>query len=372
MPLTSVVAAASMAILGPSYVAGTVPLVVLSPPLLPLLTYLVADELWGIAGRPSWASGVLAIFAGPLLIMYPTTDNSAVFGACGAASLYCSMRCRARPSPCAVAGGGRRVRGVGDACANRRCPANPWQLRLPGSCVEDGRHGVHRRPAQPRSPRAAASAAAFLLVLAPWIGRNMMRLSGARSLSTRGHTALDHVVQRAVLDRPRGEHRDLPRLGAREYRGLEARVVVGDHRTHRGVAGRDVLRVLPRRRLAVPAARRAGAISRVLRGDVRGHGSDLHVPRAEGCLLSLLAGVAALGHCGFGCRASRRLPRLPGGGGVSCVDRPPTGFSSGQAWRVPSCCRWWAPRSSIANGTDLGSATSRWRTSSGGTRYLAM
>ena len=44
----------------------------------------------GVAGRP-WASGILAIFAGPLLIMYPTTDNFAVFGATGAASLYCSM-----------------------------------------------------------------------------------------------------------------------------------------------------------------------------------------------------------------------------------------------------------------------------------------
>ena len=90
MPLTSIVAAASMAIFGSSYVAGTVPLAILSALLSPL-TYVVTIELWG-SRWVAIVAGILAIFAGPLLIMYPTTDNFAVFGATGAASLYCSMR----------------------------------------------------------------------------------------------------------------------------------------------------------------------------------------------------------------------------------------------------------------------------------------
>src|SRR6187549_17191 len=64
MPLTSVVAAASMAVFGPSYVAGTVPLAILSALLSPL-TYLVSFELWRNRAM-AIVAGVLAIFAGPL------------------------------------------------------------------------------------------------------------------------------------------------------------------------------------------------------------------------------------------------------------------------------------------------------------------
>src|SRR5687768_773006 len=105
LPLTSIVAAASMAVLGPSYIAGTVPLIVLSALLVPL-TYLITIELFGSRGAGLLAAA-LAIFAGPLVIMYPTADNFAVFGATGAASLYCSTRAiRApRPGPWLVAAG---------------------------------------------------------------------------------------------------------------------------------------------------------------------------------------------------------------------------------------------------------------------------
>ncbi len=55
-------------------------------------------ELFGSRGAGLLAAA-LAIFAGPLLIMYPTTDNFAVFGATGAASLYCSTRAVRAPGP---------------------------------------------------------------------------------------------------------------------------------------------------------------------------------------------------------------------------------------------------------------------------------
>ena len=95
--------------------------------------------------------------------------------------------------------------------------------------------------------------------------------------------------------------------GLVEHHGLEARVVVGAHRPHRRAAGRDLLHLLRRRPLDVPPARGARAVPRVLRRDVRGHGRDLHVPRAEGRLLSLVAGVAAVGIRDFGGRRARRL-----------------------------------------------------------------
>ena len=164
MPLTSIVSAASMAVFGPTYVAGTVPLVILSALVVPL-TYLVTIEIWGSRGTALLAA-VLAIFAGPLFIMYPTTDNFAVFGATGAASLYCSMRAiRATgPGPWLVAAGAfaglatlSRIDGVflavGVAVAWLvRRGWTPWRPRVFGGASIGWGVG---------------SAAAFLAVLAP-------------------------------------------------------------------------------------------------------------------------------------------------------------------------------------------------------------
>src|ERR1700730_13581323 len=73
MPLSSIVAAGAMAILGPTMRAGQVPMVLFSTLLVPL-TYQIGWELWG---RRSVAllGAVLAIFAGPLLMYYPTVEN---------------------------------------------------------------------------------------------------------------------------------------------------------------------------------------------------------------------------------------------------------------------------------------------------------
>ena len=184
MPLTSIVAAASMAVFGPTYVAGTLPLIVLSALLVPL-TYLVTIEIGASRGTALLAAA-LAIFAGPLVIMYPTTDNFAVFGATGAASLYCSMRAVRAPRPglWLVAAGAfaglatlSRIDGVflavGVAAAWLvRRGWTPWRpLVVGGATVGWG----------------IASALAFLAILAPWLVRNQA-VFGTALPSAGGHT----------------------------------------------------------------------------------------------------------------------------------------------------------------------------------------
>ncbi len=90
MPLTSIVAAAAMAFLGPDLRVGQIPIVALSVALVPF-TYLVAVDLYQ-SRRVGLVSATLAIFAGPLLIMYPTIDNFAVFGAAGAVAIWAAIR----------------------------------------------------------------------------------------------------------------------------------------------------------------------------------------------------------------------------------------------------------------------------------------
>lgn len=184
MPLTSIVAAASMAIFGSIYVAGTVPMVILSA-LLPPLTYLVSMRLWG-SRTGAWAAGILAIFAGPLLIMYPTTDNFAIFGATGASALFCAMRAVSapRPGPWLVAAGAfaglatlARIDGVlltfGVATAWLvRRGWTPWRTEQTGGATFGW---------------GLLSAGAYLLVLAPWFARNFATF-GVPLPSTGGHT----------------------------------------------------------------------------------------------------------------------------------------------------------------------------------------
>jgi len=177
MPLTSIVAAGSMLLFGPSYVAGTVPLVILSAALVPF-TYLLSLELFGVRWQ-AVAAALLALVAGPLLIMYPTTDNFAVFGVTGAGSLYCSQRAvrAARPGWWLVAGGAlaglatlARIDGVlltfGVAAA--------WFARRQWTSLGGFGRGV-------------ASAVAFVAVLAPWLARNLA-VFGAALPSAGGHT----------------------------------------------------------------------------------------------------------------------------------------------------------------------------------------
>ncbi|HEY7451220.1 MAG TPA: glycosyltransferase family 39 protein, partial [Candidatus Limnocylindria bacterium] len=90
MPLTSIVAAAGMALLGPDLRAGQLAIIALGVALVPF-TYLVGLDLYQ-SRRVAVIGAVLAIFAGPLLIMYPTVDNFAVFGAAGATAIWAAIR----------------------------------------------------------------------------------------------------------------------------------------------------------------------------------------------------------------------------------------------------------------------------------------
>jgi len=176
MPLTSVVAAASMAVLGPSWRAGQLPMVLLSTLLVPL-TYQIGWELWQ---RRSVAllAGVLAIFAGPLLVYYPTIANFSVFGICGALALYAATRAVRSPRPgmWLVASGG--LAGMAtlvriDGLLLTVAPAIAW-LTLRGW----------------RSPAlwawGVAAATLFFVVLGPWLVRNAL-VFGSPLPSASGH-----------------------------------------------------------------------------------------------------------------------------------------------------------------------------------------
>ena len=93
MPLTSIVAAASIAVFEPllgSWRAAQLPFVLLSAALVPFTAF-VGWELWR-SRRVAWAAGVLALFAGPFLILYPQVNNTALFGAAGAGAIWCAIR----------------------------------------------------------------------------------------------------------------------------------------------------------------------------------------------------------------------------------------------------------------------------------------
>ncbi len=177
MPLTSIVAAWSMDVLGASWRAGQVPMVVLSTLLVPL-TYWIGWELW----QKRWVAlvaGVLAIFPGPLLIYYSTVDNFAVFGVLGALSLYAAVRAvpAARPGVWLLASGmfaGLATLARVDGILLTVAPAIAW-LELRGwRSVRLWRWG-------------AASALAFLVVLWPWLSRDIATY-GAPFPSAGGHT----------------------------------------------------------------------------------------------------------------------------------------------------------------------------------------
>jgi hypothetical protein len=184
MPLTSVVSAASMAILGSSYLAGTAPLVVISALLVPL-TYAVSWELWHVR-REALTAAILALFAGPLLIMYPTIDNFAVFGGAGAGALYSSMRAVRSPHGgrwlvigAALAGLATMARidgvflvvAVAVAWSVRR-RWTPWRTAV-GSPISVG--------------WGAGAAATYAAVLTPWLLRNLA-VFGSLLPSAGGHT----------------------------------------------------------------------------------------------------------------------------------------------------------------------------------------
>ncbi len=180
MPLTSIVAGGAMVLFGPTWHSGQIPMVVLSTLLVPL-TYLIGWELWR-SRTVALVGALLAIVPGPLLIMYPTIDNFAVFGTCGALALYSAVHAVYSPRPGwwivlsgALAGLATlaRIDGVLLVLA----PATAWALT-----AEEGAFWAPRRLAW-----GAASAVAFVAVMTPWLLRDLS-VFGSILPSTGGHT----------------------------------------------------------------------------------------------------------------------------------------------------------------------------------------
>jgi hypothetical protein len=90
MPLTSMVSAAALVVFGSSTFVAQLPSIVLGAALVPL-TVLIAWDLWRDP-RTTVLSGVLAIFAGPMLVYVPLVESFAVFGVAGVAAVWASIR----------------------------------------------------------------------------------------------------------------------------------------------------------------------------------------------------------------------------------------------------------------------------------------
>ena len=181
MPLTSIVAAGSIALfgdlLGP-WRAGQLPMILLGAALVPF-TYYVAMDLWGSRFN-AWIAALLVLTAGPLLVMAPLVDAFVVFGTAGSAAIWCSMRavCAVRPGPWLLAAGAfiglatlARVDGLLLAAA----PAVAWGVR------RDWSSGPRRLG------WGIASLLAALAILAPWFARDLA-VFGSPLPSAGGHT----------------------------------------------------------------------------------------------------------------------------------------------------------------------------------------
>lgn len=182
-PIGPLVAAGGMALFGPTWTAGQAPMVLVAA-LLPPFTYLIGLELFR-SRKVAIAAGILALFPGPLFVLYPAIDNFAIFGLTGTLVLYASMRAvrSARPGPWLVLAGASvalaaltRIDGVVLAVA----PATAW-------LIGRGWTPLERLGGRPSWAWGFATAGAFLLVLLPWALRNVA-VFGTPMPSAGGHT----------------------------------------------------------------------------------------------------------------------------------------------------------------------------------------
>jgi 4-amino-4-deoxy-L-arabinose transferase-like glycosyltransferase len=178
MPGASILSAGMMAAFGVGWRAGQVPMVLLATAWVGI-AHFVAWEMWRSRGMAA-AAAILAIFAGPLLILLPLVETFAPFGVLGALALWTSTRAvRARRWGWWLVAAGAlvglaaltRVDGVLLAVA----PAAAWWIR-------------RREIGLVRGVTVGASAAAAgLLVMVPWFLRNLA-VFGAPMPSVGGHT----------------------------------------------------------------------------------------------------------------------------------------------------------------------------------------
>jgi hypothetical protein len=169
MPMPAIVAGAFMAVLGPDWRAGQVPMVILSTLVVPM-TYVAGRLIWE-SRRIAILGASLAISAGPLLLMYPMVESFAVFGVLGGVALLASIRAvdAPRPGPWLVLAGA--AAGLAsltrlDGALLTLAPTTAWLLRQPFG------RGAFGSPGRALA-WGVASAAAFLLVVTPWLLRNL-------------------------------------------------------------------------------------------------------------------------------------------------------------------------------------------------------
>jgi hypothetical protein len=181
MPLTSILAAGSIALFGDllgSWRAAELPSILLGAALVPF-TYLVTMELWP-SRFTAWIGALLVLAAGPLLVMVPLPDSFAAFGAAGAVAVWCSIRAvrSPRPGPWLVAAGaaaGLATLARVDGLLLTVAPAVAWAV-----CRDP-------RPFRVRVGWGAGSALIFAAVLAPWLARDLA-VFGTAFPSAGGHT----------------------------------------------------------------------------------------------------------------------------------------------------------------------------------------
>jgi 4-amino-4-deoxy-L-arabinose transferase-like glycosyltransferase len=169
VPLTAIVSAGSMALLGASRFAAELPHAILGALLVPATAF-VGWWLW--RSRPvAVVAGVLALFAGPMLVYVPMVDSFALFGACG----FLAIATAIRSTQPAASGLWLLLSGLGvglatltrvDGAILAVAPAVAWLARR---CI--GPWGVEGRPLG-----AGWAVAAMLVsgaVMAPWLARQL-------------------------------------------------------------------------------------------------------------------------------------------------------------------------------------------------------
>jgi len=181
MPLTSILAAGSIVVVGDllgTWRAAELPMIVLGAALVPF-TYYVSIRLWGSRFN-AWIAALVVLAAGPLLVMAPLVDAFAVFGATGAAAIWASIQAvrATRAGPWLVLAGacvGLATLARVDGLLLGVAPAVAWAVRTGWSSWTS------------RLGWGAASLAAALAVLAPWLLRDMA-VFGSPFPSAGGHT----------------------------------------------------------------------------------------------------------------------------------------------------------------------------------------
>lgn len=169
MPLTGLVSAASMSVLGASRFAAELPHAVIGAALVPATAW-IGWWLW--RSRPvAVASGILALFAGPMLVYVPMVDSFALFGAFGTAAIAAAIL--------AIRPGGNGWWIVGSAA----CVALATLTRVDGALLALApaiawlarrRIGPWKVPGPVISTWwVVAAAGAAVLIISPWMARQV-------------------------------------------------------------------------------------------------------------------------------------------------------------------------------------------------------